>query len=165
MNKFTIETIDEENLNEALECYQSNPMYYEMTQEPFPTLQSCLEDIYALPNGKELKDKSFVLIKDGKNVCAVIDFIGAYPNASTGFIGLFMIHGEKHKQHLGTTLYRQLEKHAATQYTHLRLACYETNTPGINFWQKMGFEKVETKIKQENGGERKLIVFEKKLIA
>ena len=158
---YRIEKINEENVSDALLICESNPFYYESTGIEWPTLESCRSDITALPEQKEMKDKTFVLVYEDKIPIALIDFIARYPNDSCGFIGLFMVNGNYHHQGVGSFLYQKLEHRIAEHFTSIRLACYRSNSVGLSFWQKNGYVQV----KDVNPNDGDLLVFEKSLIA
>lgn len=51
------------------------------------TEQSILDDMNALPPNKEICDKYYVGYYKGEELIAVMDFIMAYPDEKTAFIG------------------------------------------------------------------------------
>ena len=69
-------------------CTQ-NESYYRYCP-PFVTKQSILNDMKALPDGKDISDKYYIGYYDGKELIAVMDLIMSYPKEQNAFIGFFM---------------------------------------------------------------------------
>lgn len=67
-----------------------------------------------------------------------------YPDEDTVYIGLFMIHGDFHRQGYGRAF---IEKFTANMrkkgYRRLRLGVLKQNKNGFEFWTRMGFKVVK----------------------
>lgn len=68
-------------------CYK-NSLYYQYCP-PFVSEQSIMNDMSVLPPNKEMCDKYYLGFYDGEKMIAVMDFIMAYPDELTAFIGFF----------------------------------------------------------------------------
>ena len=66
-----------------------NESYYRYCP-PFVTKHSILNDMKALPDGKDISDKYYIGYYDGKELIAVMDLIMSYPKEQNAFIGFFM---------------------------------------------------------------------------
>ena len=149
---WTGEPIGEENYQPALAVLESNRAgYYTHIQEEWPTEENLRKDITALPPGRSISDKTFVLL---------------YREGVPGYVGLFLLDHGLHRQGVGTTLFSALEAAALeTGKTRLELGCYETNGPGLSFWQKQGFTELRRKPRTGTGGKtRMLLAMGKKLV-
>ena len=80
----------ESKIPSILSLYESNPLYFQHCP-PAPNLESVKEDMARLPEGKAKVDKFYVGFWDSSNLVAVMDFVYAYPDEETVFIGLFMV--------------------------------------------------------------------------
>ena len=76
---WTGEPIGEEILQAALAVLESNRAgYYTHIQEEWPTEENLRKDITALPPGRSLSDKTFVLLYREGVPAAVVDYIEGY---------------------------------------------------------------------------------------
>lgn len=74
-------------------------------------------------------------------------------------MGLFLLDRGLHRQGVGTTLFSALEAAALeTGKTRLELGCYETNGPGLSFWQKQGFTELRRKPRTGTGGKTRMLL-------
>ena len=156
----------EEALDDTLLVLRSNLAgYYVRTGEPAPTRENLLEDCAALPPGRSLADKAFLLLYRQGKPAAALDFVVGYPTPETGYIGLLVLGSAFQGQGSGQELLTALEDWAYSNgVTRLELGCYETNTPGLAFWCKMGFAEIRrTSRKGADGKERALLSLEKPL--
>ena len=130
-----------------------------------PTRENLLEDCAALPPGRSLADKAFLLLYRQGKPAAALDFVVGYPTPETGYIGLLVLDSAFQGQGSGQELLTALEDWAYSNgFTRLELGCYETNTPGLAFWRKMGFAEIRrTSRKGADGKERALLSLEKPL--
>ena len=67
-----------------------NTLFYEY-HKPFVTEQSILEDLSALPPGKQAADKFYLGFFMGDRLAAVMDLILDYPERGIAFLGFFMM--------------------------------------------------------------------------
>lgn len=75
---------------------------------PLATKESVLEDLSALPPGKNAADKHYLGFFDGETLVAVLDLIERYPKNDTAYIGFFMTKKERQGRGLGTALIGEL---------------------------------------------------------
>ena len=157
---WTGEPIGEENLQAALAVLESNRAgYYTHIQEEWPTEENLRKDITALPPGRSLSDKTFVLLYREGVPAAVVDYVEGYPDETTGYVGLFLLDRGLHRQGVGTTLFSALEAAALeTGKTRLELGCYETNGPGLSFWHKQGFTELRRKPRTGTDGKTRMLL-------
>ena len=87
---YSCRILTEKDIPSILSLYESNPLYFQHCP-PAPNLASVKEDMACLPEGKAKVDKFYVGFWDSSNLVAVMDFVYAYPDEETVFIGLFMV--------------------------------------------------------------------------
>ena len=87
---YSCRILTEKDIPSILSLYESNPLYFQYCP-PKPNLASVKEDILRLPEGKAKADKFYVGFWNGSDLVAVMDFVYAYPDEETVFIGLFMV--------------------------------------------------------------------------
>lgn len=150
--EYNIITISENNIDDVLSLMKSNTYFYSKTQGHMVTREECLEDLHALPPHVPFSNKTYVAFYEKESCIAVIDFIEGYPNESTGYIGLFMLHEKVHRKGIGEKLLKGLcEVAKDIGLTHIELACYEENERGHMFWTKMGFQEIRRSNRENDG--------------
>lgn len=153
-----------QNVNDVYNLLISNEYFIKNTQSENMTIEDCIEDIKAVPPGKDLDSKSYVsLYKDNKCIC-IIDFIVNYPQEKTGYIGLFILDNDIHGTGLGTSILNQLTS-ACIHFglKRIELGCYKTNEIGFSFWSKKGFQEIKRTIKDIEGIRTEIINMRKDL--
>ena len=107
---------------------------------PLATKESVLEDLSALPPGKNAADKHYLGFFDGETLVAVLDLIERYPKNDTAYIGFFMTKKERQGRGLGTALIGELlDELRREKFCKVRLAVDRGNTQSKAFWEKNGF--------------------------
>lgn len=142
---YRVEPITQENISRVQTLLESNPEYFRATQSHPVSRADCIADISALPPGKTMSDKSYLLLSDSIGDLAVIDFIEKYPDSASGYLGFFILANERHHQGIGKRLFKMLEE-AARQcgLSRIELACFASNKPGLRFWKKEGYQLIRT---------------------
>lgn len=136
---YRVEPITQENISRVQTLLESNPEYFHATQSHPVSRADCMADISALPPGKTMSDKSYLLLSDSIGDLAVIDFIEQYPNDRSGYLGFFILSGERHNQGIGQTLLGIVEKTAQQcGLSRIELACFASNKPGPSVLGKRG---------------------------
>lgn len=126
-----------------------NELYYRYCP-PFVTKESILEDMRALPPGKEYPDKYYVGYFNGENLVAVMDLIMKYPDEKTAFIGFFMVDYFVQNTGIGSKLIGELCSYLpSVGMSYIRLCWVEGNPQAEHFWHKNGFG--ETGVKCDMG--------------
>ena len=146
--RYTIRTIMPSDVAQVFSLCKGNELYYKYCT-PFVTEQSIINDLEALPEGKDIADKYYVGFFDGKRLVAVMDLIDKYPNEATVFIGFFMLDVSVQHQGVGTSIIQELLQYLRSHlYRYVRLGWVKGNLQSESFWHKIGF--VETGIFCEN---------------
>ena len=118
---------------------RNNSLYYQY-YPPFVTKKSILEDMYALPPGKEASDKYYIGYFDNGSLVAVMDLILAYPDNDTAFIGFFMMDTALQNIGIGSRIIQKLcSRLADNGFNKVRLAWAKGNPQAEHFWHKNSF--------------------------
>ncbi len=127
-----------------------NPQYYKHCP-PFVTEQSIVDDMQALPPGKDYSDKYYVGYFDGDKLIAVMDFIMAYPDEKTAFIGFFMTDVSVQNAGVGSGMIDELCRYLKSiGLSRVKLGWVSSNSQAMNFWKKNGFKETGITYDTEN---------------
>ena len=145
-DKYTVHTLNDENIDEIYELLSKNVIYYEYCP-PFVTRQRILDDMSALPPDKTAQDKYYIGFYQKDKLIAVMDFINGYPEKEIAYIGFFMTDVSIQNRGVGTEIIDYLCKHlAGLGYHSVRLAYVKGNPQAEHFWLKNRFAPMmETK--------------------
>ena len=120
-----------------------NQLFYQY-HPPFVTRESILQDMEALPPGKNASDKFYVGFFDGEVLVAVLDLILDYPAKGTDFIGFFMMNAGWQGRGAGSKIIQECIAYLKTPGCRkIRLGVDKGNPQSSAFWQKNGFRVVE----------------------
>lgn len=137
--------IDEKNINDAYEIYSTNKEYFNLCGTNNVTIQSIYEDMSSFPEDIDKEQKVFEIIYYKNEPIAVLDLILSFPFNDTFYIGLLLIHGDKHRSSYGRNIYNIIEnKMKDLGYKKGRLGVLSNNSKGQVFWEKMGFTTIKT---------------------
>ncbi len=147
-SRFTVTSIKEDALQQVLDLYESNPLFFKYCP-PRPSLETVKEDISRLPDGKSSEDKLYIGFLDENRLVAVMDFVRAYPDEETVFIGFFMLNKAYQGKGLGSQIFQEASAYFAKDFKKMRLAYVKGNPQAQHFWKKQGFTPTGTEIEQE----------------
>lgn len=161
---YQVERITKENISRVQALLESNTEYFRVTQ-PHPVSRAdCIADITALPPGKTMSDKSYLLLSDNTGDMAVIDFIERYPNDRSGYLGFLILSSERHRQGIGQKLLGMIEETARQcGLSRIELACFASNESGLRFWGKAGYQPIRTSMRVIDDLSYTIISLEKQL--
>ncbi|MFC2723576.1 GNAT family N-acetyltransferase [Granulicatella adiacens] len=143
-----------------LDLENGNQLYFNYCP-PKPSKQSVLNDLKALPEGKNIDDKFYIGFFKENRLVAIMDFIVSFPIKETIYIGLFMMDCKESGQGKGSLIINEvLTAFREEGFTKVRLAYMKGNPQSKRFWEKCGF--TETGIERENE-HGKAVVLEKTL--
>ena len=145
-SEYDVRILREEDADDIFALCSQNELFYEF-HPPFVTKESILEDMKALPPGKERKDKFYVgFLKDGQ-LAAVMDLILDYPEERTVYIGFFMVNRKFQGRGNGSSIVDECaECFRKLGYGKIRLAIDRGNPQSEAFWTKNRFEKTGEEI-------------------
>jgi len=139
--EYEILTITKQNFQQVFEVYESNHEFFLLTQGKKATIEQSICDIDALPPNCDIDQKIYISIWEDGRAVGVLDLIMNYPEQSGLWIGLLLISSNLHGRKIGSRLVSAVLS-AAKDVGHdfAQLGVIESNTKGISFWQKQGFE-------------------------
>ncbi|WP_422804020.1 GNAT family N-acetyltransferase [Streptococcus sp. FT1-55] len=146
---YSCRKVTQSDIPSVLALYESNPLYFQYCP-PQPSLDSVMEDIARLPQGKTQDDKYYVGFWDGSSLVAVMDFVCAYPDEKTIFIGLFMVNQAYQGNEIGSQIVTEALAYFAKNFQKVRLAYVKGNPQSQHFWEKQGFKPTGSEVEQES---------------
>lgn len=154
--RYAVRRLTEADVEAVYSLCAGNPLFYRY-HPPAVTRASILEDLSALPPGKEPEDKYFVGFFQGTELLAVLDLILDYPRPDTAFLGFFMLDHARQGRGLATRIIGDLADYLrGCGCKRLRLAIDEGNPQSEAFWTKNRFDK--TGERRPNGGSAYLLM-------
>lgn len=102
-----------------------------------------------LPEGKAKADKFYVGFWNGSDLVAVMDFVYAYPDEETVFIGLFMVDQAYQRKGIGSQIVTEALAYFTKKFRKARLAYVKGNPQSQHFGEKQGFKPIGSEVKQE----------------
>ena len=143
-NKFILRTVTESLLENVLNIYETNEEYFKISMNEKPSIKTVIEDKNDIPPGSSLQNKNYKLISMNGQYIGIIDYIMNYPDEDAVYIGLFMIHGDFHRQGYGRAFIEEfISNMKGKGYLRLRLGVLKQNKNGFEFWTRMGFKVVK----------------------
>ena len=145
---YSCRILTEKDIPSILSLYESNPLYFQYCP-PKPNLASVKEDMLRLPEGKAKADKFYVGFWNNSKLVAVMDFVYAYPDEETVFIGLFMVDQAYQRKGIGSQIVTEVLAYFTKNFRKVRLAYVKGNSQSQHFWEKQGFKPIGSEVKQE----------------
>ena len=154
------------NFENVMEVYKTNREFFILTDSKEARLESCINDIDAIPPGLDVKNRLFAGVwKDG-NPIAVLDVLLGFPAPKCVWIGFLLVHGGLHGMGLGSKITAAVTNSAKSAgYEAIQLGVIQNNTAGIGFWQRQGFGKIRESKTEHAGSEAvPIVVMEKRIV-
>ena len=137
--RYSVRHLDQMDVPAILSLCRENTLFYQHCP-PFVTAQKIMDDMKALPPRKELCDKHYVGYYDAGRLIAVMDFITAYPDEETVFIGFFMTNISIQNAGIGSSIISELCNYLShIGITRVCLGWVKGNPQSEHFWHKNGF--------------------------
>ena len=157
---YNIRRMGENDVPLILDLENGNQLYFNYCP-PKPSKQSVLNDLQALPEGKNRDDKFYIGFFKENRLAAIMDFIVSYPIKETIYIGLFMMDCKESGQGKGSRIINEiLTAFREEGFIKVRLAYMKENPQSKRFWEKCGFTEIGIEKENEHG---KAVVLEKVL--
>jgi len=142
---YEVKVITRCNFEEVFGVYDTNQDFFLLTQGSVATIESSAGDVDALPPDCDAGQKLYVGIWQNSRAVAVLDVIERYPEQTSFWIGLIIVHGDLQGARLGSAVVDAVIGAAKTVgYETARLGVVQNNLKGIAFWQRHGFETTRT---------------------
>lgn len=100
---FTVRKLNAKDIGLIYDLCSKNEIFYQY-HPPSATKESILEDMAALPPGKDYKDKFFIGFWETGTLVAIMDLILGYPAEDIAFIGLSMMNLDYQGQGIGSKI-------------------------------------------------------------
>lgn len=137
--EYAVRKLDKADVDAVFELCRQNTIFYQY-HPPFVTKNSILEDMEALPPGKENRDKFYIGFSLSGKLAAVMDLILDYPADNTAYIGFFMVNKELQGRGIGSEIIHDCARCLeGLGYGKIRLAIDKGNPQSEAFWKKNGF--------------------------
>ena len=138
---YEIATITKQNFEQIFEVYDTNQDFFLLVQGKKATIESSIGDVDALPLNCNIDQKVYISIWQDYKVVGILDLIKEYPEQTSFWIGLLLIHGSLHGEKIGNRIVDAVLNAAKIAgYKSAQLGVIESNIKGIAFWQKHGFD-------------------------
>ena len=148
--QYDIRFLKTEDIDIILKVCSRNELFYQY-HPPFATKESIIEDMQALPPGKDEKEKFYVGYFNGNQLMAVLDLILGYPNEITAYIGFFMMNKEYQGKGIGTQIIRECAEYLKElRFRKIGLAIDKGNPQSEAFWMKNRFVKTGQEVPNEH---------------
>lgn len=140
---FKVRKLTPEDVAPVCALCAGNKLFYRY-HPPFVTRERILEDMAALPPGKDISDKFYLGFYEGKTLAAIMDLILDYPTEHIAFIGFFMTDAAYQNRGIGSGIIKALAAYLrASCYTKIRLGVDKGNPQSFSFWNKNGFAVID----------------------
>lgn len=138
-SRFRVRRLTADDTDAIYDLSRGNLLFYQY-HPPFVTRESILEDMAALPPGKEYRDKFYVGFFDSGTLAAVMDLILGFPEPEIAFIGLLMTDTRYQNQGISSQIVSDTAAHlAGLGYREIRLGVDRGNPQSSHFWTKNHF--------------------------
>lgn len=141
--KYKVRKLTKNDIDIIYDLSKDNKIFYEY-HPPFVTKESIIDDMEALPPGKDYDDKFYIGYYNDDELVAVMDLILKYPNEDISFIGLFMMKIKYQGKGIGTSIINDLCKSLRKLgFKSIRLGVDIGNPQSNHFWQKNNFKVIK----------------------
>lgn len=148
---YHVRPISDSDISLVLELYESNPLYFHYCP-PFPSKETVKKDMVTIPEGLDKRHKHFLGIWKESNLIAILDLLEGFPNKNMVWIGLFMVHGLKQRNGLGTKIIDTVCEYLTNKgFKSIRLGYVKGNLQTEKFWKKNMFCLTGNESVQEHG--------------
>lgn len=138
-NQYSIRALLPTDAELVYEVLKKNSVFYKY-HPPMVTVESILEDMEALPPGKEYEDKHYIGFFSNDILVAVMDLIEHYPHKGTALLGFFAMNPVLQGKGIGTAIISGSLGYLAQQgFEKVRLGIDKGNPQSKAFWLKNGF--------------------------
>jgi len=137
--RYHVRKLGKEDVDSILLLCSGNELFYRY-HPPFVNRESILQDMDALPPGKNFSDKFYIGFFQGAELIAIMDLIAGYPTDRTAWIGLFMLAKPYQGKGTGSAIFSDCASYLSRQgFQRIRLAIDQGNPQSEAFWRKNQF--------------------------
>ena len=140
-NRYSVKRINYIDIDTVLSLCEKNILFYRY-HPPMPSKKSIMEDMEALPPGKNSTDKFYIGFWRHNFLTAVADIVLSYPDSDTAFIGFFMVDIKYQGRGVGSALISDIMSQLKEQgFSRVQLGIDKGNPQSESFWIRNGFFK------------------------
>ncbi len=142
LSEYTVEIVSLSNISRYESVFYSNEEYYRLTDGHPATRKDCVDTIEY--GADDPSAYTIGVSKNGEPV-AFLSVITGYPQMTTLYIGLLLIHKNFKRQSIGTKIISALRKIVhELNFSDMQLSVQDNNIAGYSFWKKVGFYEIAT---------------------
>lgn len=135
---FTVRRLQEKDTELIYKLCCKNKIFYQY-HPPSPTREVILEDMAALPPGKDYKDKYYIGFFENGVLAAIMDLILGYPEKDIAYVGLFMVDVGYQKKSIGSKIITECAGCLRMSgFRSIRLAVDRATPKAMLFGKRMG---------------------------
>ncbi len=140
--KYSVQKLDENDVDIIYDMSCKNDIFYQY-HPPFVTRESILDDMEALPPGKDYDDKFYVGSFENDSLVGLMDLILDYPEKEISFIGLFMTDTRYQNRGVGSQIISDMISCLKSYgYQEIQLGVDKGNPQSYSFWIKNKFTPI-----------------------
>lgn len=164
VENLTIKNLPLDDVPNLQKLFEESKDYSKLIEGRLPRPNDAQDLLLALPDGKSLKDKFVLGVYEEDILVGVIDLVKDYPEQNMWFIGLLLLSPQYRNKGFGSKIYCKLREELITleNAKAIRISVAEQNSNALNFWRKLGFKEIYSKLQTREGKEVKFIYFEDK---
>lgn len=148
--QYIVRRVGKNEIPKVLALCSKNHLFYQYCP-PAVTEQSIMDDMKALPLNKNFCDKYYLGYFDADKLIAVMDFIMAYPDEKTAFIGFFMMDISVQNCGNGSKIIDDLCAYLKVLgLSGIRLGWVKGNPQAEHFWHKNMFKEIGLSYETDN---------------
>ncbi|MEV6012921.1 GNAT family N-acetyltransferase [Streptomyces sp. NPDC051976] len=151
-----------DDIADVVGIYASNPEYGRVSGE-YDSAHIDARQVEAEVRDDMTGGSVYLLAKDGDGtVVGLVSVLGQHPKDGYPWIGLLMVHGDRHRTGQGRRLALAVEERLRTEDREgVRLAVLENNPTALAFWASLGWQEIDRRKDVQHG--RPCVVMHKRL--
>lgn len=140
LSGYDIIPITTQNFEQVFPVYDANQDFFLLTQGEKATVENSISDVDVAPKNIDISQKTYVGIWMEDSVVGVLDLLEGYPDETSLWIGLLLVHSDLHGKKIGSGITNAVLKAAKMLgYKSVQLGVIENNAGGLAFWKRQGF--------------------------
>ncbi len=139
---YSVKRLTPQDADVLQQLYEQCIEFFILTDGLAPSLTAAREEFDDVPSQKTAEDVYIFGLFDARNnLLGVISSVRYYPDHWTWWIGLMMLAPDSRGRGLGADFYKAFEHWVSAQgISQISLVAIKANEPGLQFWERMGFE-------------------------
>lgn len=164
--RLSFRPLRQEDLPALLPVYETNPVYMTLSEgAPGYTLEQLTQE---WQEAAAEPDRTMLGIyrKEDDLTVGVADYLRRNPKDGMPWLGLLMVRGDLHRTGFGAEALQGLLTHfrLVEGWPAVRLGVISTNESALRFWERQGFVRYKSVLKQMPAGELEIICMERSTI-